>query len=235
MRIQGSTVLVTGANRGLGRHLAEQALARGAAKVYATARRPELIDIADVEPLRLDVTDPATIAAASEVASDVTVLVNSAGMGKYGSLLTGDLDDITEHLTVNSLGPLRMTRAFAPVLAANGGGAVVNVLSAMSWFTAPDAGGYCASKAAMWSFTNGLRMELEAQQTLVAAVHVGAVDTDLVADSPLPKLNPADVAAAVYAGLERDEVEILVDDWSRTVKRSLAGDPRDFYRQLTAR
>ena len=234
MRIQGSTVLVTGANRGLGRCFAELAAAYGAAKVYATARRPESVDIAGVRPLRLDVTDPASIAAAAEVASDVTVLINNAGMGKYGSLLTGELDDITEHLTVNTVGPLRVTRAFAPVLAANGGGAVVNVLSAMSWFTAPYAGGYSASKAALWSLTNGLRMELASQQTLVAAVHVGAVDTDLVADSPLPKMDPAEVAAAVYAGLERDEVEILVDEWSRTVKNSLAGDLRDFYRQLTA-
>lgn len=166
MQIQGSIALVTGANRGLGRHFADQLLERGAAKVYAAARRPELVDLPGVEPLQLDITDPGSVAAAVRTAADATLLINNAGIANTADLLTGDLDLARAEMETNFWGTLTVIRAFAPQLA---GGAILNVLSALSWASFPGSGGYAASKAAEWSLTNGVRLELAAQQTQVTA------------------------------------------------------------------
>ncbi|MFC6088274.1 SDR family oxidoreductase [Saccharothrix lopnurensis] len=233
MRIDGSTALVTGANRGIGRHFARHLLERGAARVYATARDPRTVDLPGVEVLRLDVTDPGSVAAAAEVARDVALLVNNAGVNTAQDLVGGDLAKIRLEMDTHFYGTLDVVRAFAPVLAANGGGAIVNVLSALSWFSAPGTGAYAAAKAAQWGLTNGIRLELAGQGTLVTALHLGTADTDMIAGTGLDPINqPADVARAALDGVEAGAVEVLVDDWSAHVKASLAGDPAVFYRDL---
>ncbi|UBU11273.1 SDR family oxidoreductase [Nonomuraea gerenzanensis] len=229
MDLSGSVALVTGANRGIGRHFARQLLERGAKKVYATARDPERIDLPGVERLRLDITDPASVTAVAEAAPDVTLLVNNAGVATYTNLVTGDLDQIRLELDTNFYGPLRMIRAFAPVLGAGGGGAIVNVLSALSWFSYDGANAYAAAKAAAWSLTNGARLELRGQGTLVTGVHLGAADTDMMAGYEGDLLDPADVARAALDGVAAGAYEVVVDQWSAHVKASLAGDPRAFY------
>ncbi|GAA4934968.1 SDR family oxidoreductase [Actinoplanes utahensis] len=226
MQINGAIALVTGANRGLGRQFTQQLLERGAAKVYATARRPELIDIPGVEPLRLDITDQSSIAAAAEVATDVNLLINNAGVSTYTNLVTGDLDKIRLEMDTHFWGTLGMIRAFAPRLA---GGAILNVLSALSWFNTDGATAYGAAKAAAWNLTNGVRLELAGQKTLVTGVHLGAADTDMMAGFDIEKADPADVVRAALDGVEQDLMEVVVDKWSAMVKASLAEDPSRFY------
>ncbi|MET0426801.1 MAG: SDR family oxidoreductase [Actinoplanes sp.] len=226
MQISGSIALVTGANRGIGRQFAAQLLERGATKVYAAARRPETIDLPGVEPLRLDITDPAAIAAAAAAAPDGNFLINNAGVSTGAGLVSGDLDTIALEMDTNFWGPLRMIRAFAPQLS---GGAVLNVLSALSWFNHPDAGAYGAAKAAAWNLTNGVRIELTGQKTLVTGLHLGAADTDMMADYDGPKADPADVVRAALDGIEANLIEVVADEWSAHVKASLANDPALFY------
>jgi NAD(P)-dependent dehydrogenase (short-subunit alcohol dehydrogenase family) len=232
MDITGSVALVTGANRGLGRQFAQQLLERGATKVYATSRRPELIDVPGVEVLRLDITDAESIAAAAAAAGDVTLVVNNAGITTGANLVTGDLADVRREMDTHFYGTLGVVRAFAPVLAGNGGGGIVNVLSALSWFSTNGAGAYAAAKAAAWALTNGVRLELLEQGTQVTGVVLGAADTDMMAGYDGFKTDPADVVRTALDGVQAGDWEVLVDDWSRGVKASLAGDPRDFYRQL---
>lgn len=229
MEILGATALVTGANRGIGRHLAAQLVERGA-KVYATARRPEAVDLDGVEVLALDIADPAAVAAAARVAGDVDLLVNNAGIG--GGALLGDLRAVRAALDVNFWGTLSMARAFAPVLAANGGGAIVNIASSASWFVFPGSSAYAVSKAAVWSMSNALRQELAGQGTLVTSVHLGAADTDMMKDFDLPKMDPAEVARRTLDGVAADEAEVVVDEFTQLVKASLSKDPREFDRQL---
>lgn len=228
MRIDGSTALVTGSNRGIGRALASELLARGAT-VYATARTPERIDLPGVRRLQLDITDPASVARAAEAAGDVDLLVNNAGIATGTNLLTGDLATIRLEMETHYFGTLAVVRAFAPVLAAHGGGAIVNVLSALSWFSYDGTNSYAAAKAAQWSLTNGIRLELAGQGTAVTGVHLGAADTDIMAGYEGPMIPPADVARAALDGVEAGAMEVLVDEWSAAVKASLARDPREFY------
>jgi NAD(P)-dependent dehydrogenase (short-subunit alcohol dehydrogenase family) len=239
MEINGSIALVTGANRGLGRAFTAHLLDRGAAKVYATARRPQDISLdgldADrVERLALDVTDPAAVRRAAEQAPDITLLVNNAGSSTGQNLVAGDLDQIRLELETHLFGALQMVREFAPVLRRNGGGAVLNVLSAMSWFGYPGANAYHVAKAAEWAMANGVRLELAEQGTLVTGVHLGLADTDMTAAFDSAKLAPVEVARAALDGVEAGAWEVLVDEWSRTVKTALAADPRAFYEALAA-
>jgi NAD(P)-dependent dehydrogenase (short-subunit alcohol dehydrogenase family) len=228
MRVAGTTALVTGANRGLGAALVDALLAAGAARVHAGARDPASVrhDDPRVVPLALDVTDDGSVAAAAERAGDVALLVNNAGIGGAGSLLTGDPARARAELETNFWGPVRVLRAFAPVLARQGGGAAVTVLSALSWGVLPSTGAYSASKAAAWSFTTSARAELRARGTQVVAVHLGFADTDMTAHLDVPKIAAADVAAAVVEGVEAGVEEVLVDATSRAVKAALAGPPR---------
>jgi NAD(P)-dependent dehydrogenase (short-subunit alcohol dehydrogenase family) len=227
MRIAGSTALVTGAGRGLGAALVEALLARGAATVYAGARDPGAVAHKDprVVPLHLDVTDLASIAAAAERARDVDLVINNAGVGGNGSLLTADPERARAEMDTNFWGPVAVTRAFAPVLARNGGGAVVNVLSALSWLTAPGVGSYAASKAAAWSFTGSARAELRGQGTQVIAVHLGYMDTDMVAHLDVPKIAPADVARQTLDAISDGDEEVLADLPTRQAKVALSGAP----------
>jgi NAD(P)-dependent dehydrogenase (short-subunit alcohol dehydrogenase family) len=233
MKISGATALVTGANRGIGRHLASQLLERGA-KVYAAARHPESIELAGVETLALDITDTDAVADAARTASDVDLLVNNAGIST-GAALLGDLDQVRAELDVNLWGTLWMVRAFAPVLAANGGGAVVNIASSASWFAFPGASAYAVSKAAVWGMSNALRNELAGQNTLVTSVHLGLADTDMTKDLDLPKIDPAEVAAATLDGVEADLFEVVVDEFTAMVKASLSRDPREFHGEVLNR
>jgi len=234
MEISGSVALVTGANRGMGRHFATQLLERGAAKVYATARDPERVDIPGTRVLALDITDPTSVAAAAAAAPDVTLLVNNAGVSLNNNLVTGDPADIRLEMETNFFGTLSMVRAFAPVLAANGGGAILDVLSALSWFSYDGTNGYAAAKAAEWSLTNGVRLELAAQGTLVTALHVGSVDTDMGAGYDGPKSAPADVVRVALDGVRAGRLEVLADDWTAMIKASLAGDPGAFYTEVVS-
>ncbi|MCJ1715247.1 SDR family oxidoreductase [Curtobacterium sp. VKM Ac-2922] len=234
MDITGSVALVTGSNRGIGRRFVTALLERGAAKVYATARRPELIDVPGVEVLPLDITDAASVAAAAERAGDVTLLVNNAGISTQSSLLTDDLDDLRRQLDTHLWGTLATTRAFAPAIERNGGGTIVNVLSALSWFSYPGSGSYAIAKAAEWNMTNAVRLELAPRGISVQALHLGAADTDMMAGFDGPMVDPAEVAAAALDGVERDAFEVVVDDWSAMVKASLAADPAALYAQITA-
>jgi NAD(P)-dependent dehydrogenase (short-subunit alcohol dehydrogenase family) len=226
MKLDNATVLVTGANRGIGLAFAREALARGARKVYAAARDPSGIALPGVEPIRLDVTRDDDAAAAARACRDVTLLVNNAGIASFGGFLAeGSVDAARTQLETNFLGPLRVSRAFAPVLGSNGGGAILNVLSIASWISSPMLGVYGATKAAAWSLTNGLRQELRAQGTLVLGMHMGFVDTDLTRGIDLAKSTPESVVRAALDALERGEDEVLADDLTRKVKQGLSANP----------
>ncbi|MBF4603390.1 SDR family oxidoreductase [Curtobacterium sp. VKM Ac-2884] len=232
MDIAGSVALVTGSNRGIGRRFALQLLERGATKVYATARRPELVDIEGVVALPLDITDQASVEAAAAAAGDVTLLVNNAGISTTGSLLTDDLTDARREMDTHYWGNLAMIRAFAPVIERNGGGGIVNVLSALSWFVYPGSGAYAAAKAAEWNLTNAVRLELAGKGISVQGLHLGAADTDMMDGYEGPKVDPADVARAALDGVEQGAAEVVVDEWSSAVKASLSQDPSTFYAQF---
>jgi NAD(P)-dependent dehydrogenase (short-subunit alcohol dehydrogenase family) len=234
MEIHGSTALVTGANRGIGRAFADDLLRRGAAEVYAGARDPASVGGDGLVPVALDVTHDDQVAAAARELGDVDLVVNNAGVGSTGAPTTASLDEARLQLEVNYLGLLRVSSAFAPVLAANGGGALVNMLSIASWRSGTLLSTYSASKAAAWSITNALRLELAAQGTQVVGVHVGFVDTDLTTGLEGPKVSAEEVARAAFDGLERGEVEVLVDDNTRAVKAALSGDLRALYPELAA-
>ena len=229
MQIEGAVALVTGANRGIGRRFVEQLVARGAAKVYASARDPSSIDLQGVTPLQLDITDPASVAAAAAAAGDVTLLINNAGIATGANLVTGDLADVRREFDTHFFGTLAVVRAFAPILKANGGGAVLNVLSALSWFSYEGGSAYCAAKSAEWSLTNGIRLELAKQGTLVTGLHLGLTDTDMTAGMSGDKGDPADVARAGLDGIAAGALEVLADATSRRVKAALSGDPALLY------
>ncbi|MFF2374875.1 SDR family oxidoreductase [Streptomyces xiamenensis] len=225
MELKNAVAVVTGANRGLGRHLAAQLVERGAT-VYAAARRPQTVDLAGVIPIRLDVTDGESIRAAARIASGATLLVNNAGISTATPLLAGDVEAVRLEMETNFFGPLAVTRAFAPVIAGNGGGAVLNVLSVLSWLHPAGLGSYAAAKAAAWAQTNAVREELAPRGITVSALHVGYMDTEMAAGVPADqKADPARVAAVALAGVEQGGPEILADDVSRHVKQSLAATP----------
>ncbi|MFD8076714.1 SDR family oxidoreductase [Streptomyces sp. NPDC059718] len=228
--IAGSTVLVTGGSRGIGKALVESPYARGAKKVYATARDPRSVTHPGAVALPLEVTDPASVAAVAAQAQDVTILVNNAGGSVGASFLTSPVDDVRREFETNFYGPLQMTRAFVPIIEANGGGHLLNVHSVLSWIAL--AGSYSASKAALWSQTNSLRLELKPRGVNVTGLHVGYVDTDLAAHIDSPKSSPESVAEQALDGIESDAYEVLADERSRQAKAGLAADPAALYPQL---
>lgn len=214
--------LVTGANRGLGRRFALELLARGA-KVYAAARRPETIDIPGVIPVRLDITDPESVSLAALVAPDVNVLVNNAGVSTRSNLLASPLEDIRLEMDTHYFGTLQMIRAFAPVIERNGGGAILNVLSVLSWLHPASSGAYSSAKAAAWAMTDAVRDELGPKGIDVTALHVGYMDTDMVSYIPAEqKIDPAVVAKLAVDGLLAGRREVIADDISRDAKAQLS-------------
>jgi NAD(P)-dependent dehydrogenase (short-subunit alcohol dehydrogenase family) len=222
MKIRNATALVTGANRGIGFAFARELLARGARKVYAGARDPSTVTQPGVEAIRLDVTKPEEVAAAATRAGDVTLLINNAGVGQVGGFLAADSEAVARRqFETNFFGMLQMSKAFAPVLKANGGGALVNVLSIVSWVNGGQLAAYAASKSAAWSLTNALRHELAAQNTQVLALHMAFVDTDLVRALEGPKSSPEDIVKRALDGLESGLDEVLADERTKLVKQGL--------------
>ena len=229
--IDGAVVLVTGANGGLGTHFVHDALARGAAKVYATARSPRAWDDERIVPLTLDVTDPASIDAAVAAAPDVTVLINNAGaIPPNASLLDVTEADIRANMETNFFGPVLLARAFAPILAAKSQAVLVDVHSVASWYAF--GGVYSASKAALWSATNSLRIELAPKGVHVTGVHMGYVDTPMAAHAEGPKLLPAELVTSVYDAVEAGEHEVLADELTVQVKSALSGPVEALYPDL---
>ena len=230
MKIGGSVALVTGANRGLGQVYARQLVSRGAAKVYGAARDPAAVTDPGVTPIGLDITDPARVAQVAARCTDVTLLVNNAGVLKYSTFISApSMDAARLEMETNYFGTLGMCRAFAPVLAANGGGAIVNMLSVTSFYANPFDASYGASKAAAWSLTNGVRLELHHQGTLVVAVHASFIDTDMAALATGPKDSPESVAQQALDAVEAGQIEVLADERTRTVKAELSRDHELIY------
>ena len=226
MNIENSTVLITGANRGIGLAFAKAFLARGAKKVYAGSRDPAKINLAGVTPIQLDVNSAEDAQAAAKLAKDVTIVVNNAGIANLGSFMADNAEAVLRsHLETNVLGPLRVSRAFAPVLAHNGGGALVNVASIASWISSPLLASYAVSKSALWSLSNGLRNDLRAQGTHVMTLHMGFVDTDLTKGLEMPKSTPEEIVERTLQALEAGALEVLADDMTKQVKSALSAEP----------
>ena len=222
MKIENAVVLVTGANRGIGLAFARELLARGARKVYAGARNPATVTQPGVHALQLDITNPAEVAAAAALASDVTLVINNAGIAQSGGFLAADSEDVARRMfETNFIALLRMSKAFAPILEANGGGALLNVLSIVSWVNGGELAAYAASKSAAWSLTNALRNELAAQKTQVLALHMAFVDTDLTRGFDVQKSSPEEIVRRALDGLEAGLDEVLADELTLQVKRGM--------------
>ena len=237
MKIAGSVALVTGANRGLGRAYARELVRRGAAKVYGAARQPAQVTEPGVTPVALDITDPERVARVAAECGDVSLLVNNAGVMTSSPFFEAPtMDGARQEIETNYLGTLAMCRAFAPVLAANGGGALVNMLSVTSFLTNPENGSYGASKAAEWSLTNGARIELAGQGTLVVGVHAGFIDTEMVTELArgLPKLDPLAVVRQVFDAVEAGQIEVLAGERTRRIKSLLPDDHEKIYPSVQA-
>lgn len=228
--IKDSVALVTGGSRGIGKELVEQLYARGARKVYATARDPRTVTHPDAVALALEATDPGSARALAEQAGDVTILINNAGGSSRADYLTSTEDEARRDFETNFFGPLWVTRALVPVISANGGGHILNVHSALSWLA--EGRTYSGSKAAFWSQTNSLRLTLQPRGITVTGLHVGYVDTDLTTSIDAEKVSPVTVASKALDGIEADAYEVLVDGVSEYVKSALSGPIEQMYPQL---
>ena len=219
MKIENAVVLVTGANRGIGQAFARELLARGASKIYAGARDPATVTQSGVQALRLDINRPEEVAAAATLASDVTLIINNAGIAEPGGFLAADSEEVTRRIfETNFFAMLRVSKAFAPILKANGGGALLNVLSIASWVNGGGLAAYSASKSAAWSLTNALRHELAVQKTQVLGLHMAYVDTDLTRGLDAPKSSPEEIVKRALDGLESGVDEVLADELTLQVK-----------------
>ncbi|MFI6369737.1 SDR family oxidoreductase [Streptomyces sp. NPDC050546] len=228
--LKDASVFVTGGSRGIGKALVEELYARGAGKVYASARDPRTVTHPDAVPVALEITDPASVAAAAAQAEDVTVLINNAGAVVGANFLDSPVDDVRREFETNFYGPLLVTRAFAPIIERNGGGHILTMHSVMSWLATGYS--YSASKAALWSQTNSLRLELRPRGIAVTGLHMAYVDTDLAAGVDAPKADPRDIAVLALDGVEAGAHEVLGDDITRQVKAGLAGDLTGLYPQV---
>jgi NAD(P)-dependent dehydrogenase (short-subunit alcohol dehydrogenase family) len=219
MNLKDSVVFLTGANRGLGLQLAKAALAAGAKKVYGAARDPKTVTLPGVIPVQLDVTNHDEISAVTREYKDVTILINNAGIVRAGAILADNaLEQARAEMETNAIGPMLLSKGFAPTLKANGGGAIVNILSVLAWLSQGPTNTYSMSKSAAWALTNGLRVELAAQGTQVIGAHMGYMDTDMTASYDVPKIKPEEVAAQIIAAINEGKEEVLADDLTRQVK-----------------
>ncbi len=240
MNLQGTTALVTGANRGIGRALVAALLERGARRVYAAARKTDALKaVVDLDPSRvvalsLDVSDRAAIGALPQRVPDLKLLINNAGVLDFGSALDVPLEAVERNLAVNFYGPLLTTRALAPVIETNGGGAVVNLLTIVARASMPALAGYPASNAASWALTQSLRASLAGKGISVHAVFPGPVDTEMAAAIPLQKTSAADVAKAILDGVEAGRDDIFPDPMSASVYEAWKKDHKAVERQFAA-
>jgi NAD(P)-dependent dehydrogenase (short-subunit alcohol dehydrogenase family) len=235
VEVQGSVALVTGANRGLGRAFVDALLAAGAAKVYAAARNPQSISNPLVSAIRLDVTSADQVAAAAAQCADLTLLIDNAGIMLGSPMLAEDSEDaMRREMEVNVFGTLRMIRAFAPVLARNGGGTIVNVLSVVSWFTAPFNATYGASKHAELAVTDASRIQLKAQGTHVLGVYAGYIDTDMAADVDAEKSTPREVVERSLEGVESGIDHVLADARAHAMWQARCTAPRELEQMMQA-
>jgi NAD(P)-dependent dehydrogenase (short-subunit alcohol dehydrogenase family) len=238
MDINGSVVLVTGGNRGLGKAFVQALLMAGARKVYVGTRDLARGEASDprLQLIKLDITDAHDVTAAALACQDVNILINNAGISHFGSFLEApSIEGACADMETNYLGTLTMCRAFAPILKSNGGGILVNILSVASWCTEPFLSFYCASKAAEWSLTNGIRVELRAQGTLVVGVYAGFIDTNATSGIDVPKSRPEDIVAKTLAAIVAGQEEVLADKPSQDIRALLATtDPQTFYQQASA-
>jgi NAD(P)-dependent dehydrogenase (short-subunit alcohol dehydrogenase family) len=221
VEIQGATAVVTGANRGLGRALAAELIDRGAT-VWAGARTPGSIDLPGAKPVHIDITDQASVEAAARAAGDATILINNAGSATGADVLDGDWQLLHDELELHYFGTLRVTRQFAPIIERNGGGAVLNILSVLSWLGSQRLGGYAVAKSAEWSMTNSLRLQLAPRGISVAGLHVGFMETAMARGFAGPKTSPEEVARLAIDGLEAESPEIVIDERSRAVQATLS-------------
>jgi NAD(P)-dependent dehydrogenase (short-subunit alcohol dehydrogenase family) len=238
MNIEGCVALVTGANRGLGRAYVAALVAAGASKVYAGTR-----DLSDMQsndsrvvPMRLDVTDASDVDSVAKACEDVNILINNAGIMLANSILASNSEDaMRREFEVNVFGVLRMSRTFSSILAKNGGGAIVNMLSIVSWFVFPFNATYCASKHAALAVTDGLRIELKGQGTRVIGVYAGIIDTDMAAGSTQPRTPPRQVAEATLNGLRQGIDHVLADQRAHDIWDAVRKDPEALARQMQER
>jgi NAD(P)-dependent dehydrogenase (short-subunit alcohol dehydrogenase family) len=233
--IKGSVVLITGAAGAIATALIAELKRRGAAKIYAAARDPSALESSDgIVLIKMDVTSDDDVAKAADLAADVTLLINNAGVNHNTSFtLAPDLAIAREEIEINYLGPLRVTRAFAPALIRNKG-AVLNILTILARVNLPFMGSYCASKAAGLSLTQGLRGELAPKGVRVVATLPGAIDTRMTAVLTIPKMATADAAREIFDGFEAGEEDIYVGDMARGLAQGLAHDPKGVERQLAS-
>jgi NAD(P)-dependent dehydrogenase (short-subunit alcohol dehydrogenase family) len=235
MDLKTATVFVTGANRGIGYALISQLRQLGVRRIYAATRKPEVFkDIADATliPINLDITDHRQIQAAAAQAQDTTVLINNAGSLAFGSLLDSPLELIMRDMETNYYGTLQIVRAFAPIIAHNGGGAVANVLTLVALASMPAIGGYSASKAAAFSLTQAIRAELKGKGISVHGIYPGAVDTDMIAALTMPKTSPVEVAAAIVDGLVNDVEDIYPDGMAQQMSQVWLQSPKQLEEQF---
>lgn len=232
MELKNTVAFVTGANRGLGLAFATALLDAGVKKIYAAARNPAQVTLPGLHPLQLDVTDQEQVLAAAQACGDVNLLINNAGIAQPSPFLASDsVAAIRTQFDTNFFGMLAMSQAFAPVLKANGGGALVNMLSVLSWINLAGINGYSASKAAAWSLTNGLRNELREQGTLVVGVHAAFIDTDMTQHIAIPKSSPQQVASQVLEAIVQGREEVFADEITRQVKQALSLESAPYLRE----
>ena len=235
LKIEDTTALVTGANRGIGKALVEALLAAGAGKVYATARDTDKLPFTDnrVQGLPVDVTDAASVGAAADAAGDIDLVISNAGVLNFASFLDGDLDVLRQDMEVNYFGALNVARAFAPALRRTKG-AFVNLNSVVSYASMPAIGGYSASKAAAHSLTLALRAELGPDGVTVLGVYPGPIDTDMAKDLPMDKHGVEDTAAAILRGIESGDTHIAPDPMAEDVRTAYFDDPRNVEKQFAS-
>jgi len=244
MKIKGSTALVTGANRGIGQAYVHALLKRGVKKVYAAMRDVEsfkkayafnLDDYENVIPLiPLDITNEKQIADAALKADDVDLLINNAGVAHFTGLLDAkNLDSARHEMEVNYFGTLAKIRAFAPILKTNGGGAIVNLHSIASLANFPVLGSYSASKAALYSLTQGVRAELTQQGTHVLGVYPGPIDTDMAKDFPMEKSSPEETALGTLDAIEAGQEDIFIDVFAQQFQKDFETSPMGIAKQFS--
>jgi short-subunit dehydrogenase len=238
MRLEGAVALVTGASRGIGLSLAEALAARGARHVYGTARKPDAfrrsatLDQARFTLLRMDVTDESSVADVALLTNDVTLLINNAGILSHGDILQADRTTIRSEIETNCLGLVNVVRHFAPAIARNGGGVIMNVLSVSALASAPNLGVYAASKAAAWAATQAMRATLAPKNIRVLAAFPGPVDTDMSRSLEVRKAAPMDVAEGLLTGIEAEQEEIFPDDMAKQTGGVWRSNPKMLMRQF---